>query len=437
MKKLLALIVALVMALSCTLALAEESAAFPGITISAELDVDREAAGQYLEMFGVEEDMLATANGVVALLDALRETTVITSGGLQYELGLNDTSVLSLGGSLTNEGIVVVSSLFPNYAITVSMETVMGILEQAMASLPFGGSGDMPFDVNAVIEAVSGYSQSFIDSVSGAVSMGDTEVGEFEYEGHVFNAKTAVNVDMKVIADAMNTLIDQMNNDETVQAALKAMQDAGMNIASDEGEVNIDPETAPNVEGWIYTYVDEAGNAGDEVYVLVNVTPKDDTDAATIVHTLVLGQEVNVTVEVPAESTTVKVKVQPKDDGIAMRFDANAAGMYFAIALDVATADTIHGVLDIYFLSDVKPLATATLDIAMSGELTMDVTGAGKKVVAAETLMSGDESASEASSGLMMDLLLNGLGGVMGAITENVPELGDVIGSLAGGMMGA
>ena len=113
--------------------------------------------------------------------------------------------------------------------------------------------------------------------------------------------------------------------------------------------------------------------------------------------------------------------------------------MYFAVALDGTMSDVIQGVLDVYFLSDVKPLATATLTIEMSGELTMDVSGEGKTVVAIEELMNSGESdePSEAVSGLMMDLLMNGLGTMMGAITENVPELGDAIGSLAGGLMGA
>ena len=440
MKKLFALIVALVMALSCTLALAEESsAAFPGITINAELDIDRAAASQHLEMFGLEDDALATANGIVALLDSLNEKTVITADGLQYELGLNGNDVLSLGGSLNENGLVIVSSLIPSYALTVSMETISGVLEMAMSFMSSNNEeGKLPFDVNAVAQAVSGYIDPFVQKINASIAIGETEVGEFEYEGHKFNAKTAVNVDTKAISEAVNTLVDQLNKDETVQAALKAMEGAGVSVNMPEEPLDLESEDAPNVEVYIYTYVDEAGNASDEVYVLVTVTPQDDPEAGTFVHTLVMGRDAIVTIEIPAETTTLRfTKQEERDDGgLAMSLEVNARGMYVAGAVDLAFADTIHCVFDAYFLNQAKPLATATIDIALNGELTMDVTGKGKEIVAIEDLIGGGEAASEATSGLMMDLLLNGLGGMMGTISENVPELSDSLGSIMSGMMG-
>lgn len=440
MKKTLALIIALVMALSCTLALAEEnSAAFPGITITGELDIDRAAASQHLEMFGLEDDALETANGIVALLDSLNEKTVITADGLQYELGLNGNDVLSLGGSLNENGLVIVSSLIPSYALTVSMETISGVLEMAMSFMSSSNEeGELPFDVNAVAQAVSGYIDPFVQKINASIAVGETEVGEFEYEGHKFNAKTAVNVDTKAISEAVNTLVDQLNKDETVQAALKAMEGAGVSVNMPEEPLDLESEDAPNVEVYIYTYVDEAGNASDEVYVLVTVTPQDDPEAGTFVHTLVMGRDAIVTVEIPAETTTLRfTKQEERDDGgLAMSLEVNARGMYVAGAVDLSFADTIHCVFDAYFLNQAKPLATATIDIALNGELTMDVTGKGKEIVAIEDLMSGDEAASNAASGLMMDLLLNGLGGMMGAISENVPELSESLGNIMGGMMG-
>ena len=80
MKKMLALLMALVLALSCTLALAEtaqttettdptSTPAFNGLTVESEYDVDREALKNTLAKFGLDESLITIVDTIAAVFD--------------------------------------------------------------------------------------------------------------------------------------------------------------------------------------------------------------------------------------------------------------------------------------------------------------------------------------------------------------------------------
>ena len=62
-----------------------------------------------------------------ALLDALEPSVTVTDKALQLDIGINGKSALSLGGARTEDGVVIASSLFPNYAVSVYTGKAMEI----------------------------------------------------------------------------------------------------------------------------------------------------------------------------------------------------------------------------------------------------------------------------------------------------------------------
>ena len=83
-KKLLAVLLALVLALSCTLAVAETTDTtagqeFPGLTDESEYDVNREALTKLLTDKGLDEGLVKFVDAVAAIADECGERRTASS----------------------------------------------------------------------------------------------------------------------------------------------------------------------------------------------------------------------------------------------------------------------------------------------------------------------------------------------------------------------
>jgi len=96
--------------------------------------------------------------------------------------------------------------------------------------------------------------------------------------------------------------------------------------------------------------------------------------------------------------------------------------MYFGLAMSFA--ENQFG-MDIYFMNEEKPLVSITVDMAAGGERTLSVDTAGKTAVALALPMDGND---ESVQGLLGDIMMNGLGGLMGTLSEQVPEIASMLG---------
>ena len=67
------------------------------------------------------------------------------------------------------------------------------------------------------------------------------------------------------------------------------------------------------------------------------------------------------------------------------------------------------------------PLATVRVEIAAGGARTLSLDAEGRETLAVEDAMSDQTGA--ATQGLLGDIMMNGLGGLMGTLTEQVPEV--------------
>lgn len=143
MKKILALLLALMMALTSISAFAD--------TIYTKVSIDGDAVKKLVTE--VPDDQLAMIDPIIALVNTLGVKVVTAADGAQVDLDLNGANALSLGFAMDEAGATVASTLFPNYLITVSQDTINQFIEQFMANMP--GAGDEGgMDMKAITEEI-------------------------------------------------------------------------------------------------------------------------------------------------------------------------------------------------------------------------------------------------------------------------------------------
>ena len=420
MKKMLALLMALMMALGCFGALAEEEAPamtlqLPNMTITEEVTIDAEAAMSLLPMFGVDESMLPIAQAVIALVNNATEQTVIAGNAAQFELFLKGAEVLNVVCGQTENGFALASDLIPSYTVTVSNETVQQLMEQLTSQLSQGVPG---VDMNQLMEKMTGYIGQFAQACTSAVTMGEPEKGEFVFEelDYTFNTKMPVHVDTDAIKAALQTLVEQIKNDETFNSLISAAAASGANVEiADETTITL-PEVVCNA----YANTDDEGNSTDGVTYVITEVVVPETEESEKVNVLVTGDYVQVSVEAPAQDMSLSVLVAPTEAGYAVDCDLTAQGMYVGAKIELANGENMKLDAQLFFMNPEKPLLTASAVVIPGGEVTLDLSGEGKENIDLAQLMQDEDGTLK--NNLLMDVMSNGLNGLMARAAEIMPE---------------
>ena len=415
MKKMLAFILALMMVLTSISAFAD--------TIYTKVSIDGDAVKKLVTE--VPDDQLAMIDPIIALVNTLGVKVVTAADGAQVDLDLNGANALSLGFAMDEAGATVASTLFPNYLITVSQDTINQFIEQFMANMP--GAGDEGgMDMNAITEVFGRYFQKWFEACAGAGQPGEPETGEFEIDGFLFDTKVPVTVDMPAILEATRTLMDDLMADPAAIASLKGMaQGMAQSTGETSDEANFEAEFKVGFEEWI-SNMPEAATA--EFYA----STKDSDIFYLAGDAFFQGKD----------EPSCHYQMMQKGDGIGymgywdyrmnmiIGFEYSDAGfnadftlgeMYFGLGLLIEQGDATTVTVNVYVMSYEAPLATIKIDITAGGERTLSLDAEGKTVLAVEDVMSDQTGA--ASQGLLGDIMMNGMGGLMGTLTEQVPEI--------------
>ena len=129
MKKLVALLAALVMLLSCTAAFAEETAEAVSTITAMTVSVDESTVQSYVSLLD-SDGSLGYAQIASAALDMLGNMGVyfVEEGNLNHvSVELGDTVIANITGIAEEDGITLVSSLFPHYAIHAKTEDLVSL----------------------------------------------------------------------------------------------------------------------------------------------------------------------------------------------------------------------------------------------------------------------------------------------------------------------
>jgi len=444
MKKMLAVLLTLMLALSCTLAMAEAPAApaaqpFPGLTIESEYDVDRAALTNLLTQIGLDENMVKIIDTVAALIDQAGEKVVICNEGVQADVLLKGQSLMNFVTLIGQNDLTIGSNLVPNYALNISFEEIGALV---LSKVQEQSDIINNLDMAAIQEALTNHINEYVETCTTAIIPGEVQQGDFVMDGVSYNVMMPMKVDMPTIVDATNTLIYNLSTDETIQTALVQLALMGVNVnfeGVDEGYTIIDPAHLPAVAIEVYMNVNEKGEQSDPTQVTVYVVPAGETSAATTVITKVNGN--NVTVD--AQFTSGKDKISllyamdrdPQDPfGVNARMDAYLNDFYVGVAAVTASnEESITADAYLYVLDTEKAIAEEHGAITMNGALTEGVSD--KATVLTLSDLTG-ENAEDAIGGLGMDLLLNGLGGVLSTATQLMPDEVNTIASLVTSLMG-
>lgn len=438
MKKLTALLLALLLALTGVLAMAEEAP--EAVTITGELEINRDAAKALMQGMGMDDDTIAVYDAIIALLDAISEKVVIADGGIEYEMSLNGQPALTLAGEADENGLNLATSLLPSYYFTLSYETVLELIKtyapfltEAEESREATDALLASIDVDALRESVEGYFTEYAQTCSTAVVMGEAVQETYEYNDLTFNAKVPIELDLPTLVNATMKLYNQLCEDETVKATLEALKSSNLNFNLEPFEGEVPADELPTVDVAMYFNVDESGNTDDNTLVTVDVTQPDAESPSTLVNVLMTPESTQVVVELPEAETTVGVTVVPFDDGHAVRLDVTAQETYFGADLTVTEGEEKTHVFNFYFSDDETPLVTETVVVKPEGERTYAIADDSRTALSIEEIVTDEDGKVV---GELVSDAQTGLFSLIGTASDAVPEAGNLVSFVMGMFMG-
>ena len=216
MKKLLALLLAVMMALGCVSALAEEEAPALATNMNVKLNLDANFVTMYAAMMAQDETTAQAAAALVSILNKLDINVVDELDCGYLILGANGTTLATIGLTTDGEGLYAVSDLFPHYALHVTLEEIQALVEmakQAAASNMPAQIGGVEISPEQIAEAVNGVTpyvedlMGYIETVTEDAVIEETEEGE-----HMIFKLTTHHV-----ADILNLLLTRLSTDEAMK----------------------------------------------------------------------------------------------------------------------------------------------------------------------------------------------------------------------------
>lgn len=416
MKKLLALLLALMMALGCAAASAE--------TVYVKLNVNRDTVNALTASFGMPEDQAAIVDPILAAVNALGVKVTTVNDGAQIDLDLNGDEALSLGVATNEEGFTAVSTLFPNYALTMKTETITQMMESMMAAMPGAAGGEGGMDINAMMAPLAGYFTRFFEACSAAAVPGEPVPGEYEFEGYKFDTLVPVTVNVPAIAENAKALLDEMLSDEAVLSAIQGMAQGMAQGAG--GALNVE-DIKKAAEEWIAHFPETvnaeyyANSDGSPAFYLKGEAAYEGQEPS-FGYTMLFIDQQNMNMKYWDSNSQMTGAIVIAANSFRMEF--SMAGMVFALDFIMNMGTPAEFLCKLYFMDLATPLLTVAVTVAPEGERTLPMDTEGKTVLPIEGMMNGE---SEAGNALVMDIMTNGLNELMPKLTKAVPEIQDLI----------
>ena len=443
MKKLIAVLMAMLMVFSCVPALGEEtgiSINLPSFTLTSEVTIDEEQVMALLPALGMPEETVGMVQTFLPMLNGLKETLIFADMGLQYDVQMKGQDILSVVGEASETGLALATNLVPSYKLTIQAETIQKLVEQLKEQLQ-GADGKLDMELlQQAAEKLSGYATEMANTVVGLVTFGEPVKGEYAdlIEGVVFNTEMSLTVDVKGMVDAMQQYMTKVMADETILAAIQSIASSIPGASFDPSTVSVEEvpaEQLPDVTGKVYTITDDEGNqVAPDTYVVVNAVGKEDQTGNTNTYVYVAEDSVNVVVEVPAQEVSIQIYAEQVENGMTVNIALSVPGFDCELAMAFTMTETGMNLDGALYLNDAEtPILVCSNTFSMTGERTKTTADGEKTELALEGLMN-EETSSDTISALLGDLM-NGIGGVIGNISAVLPEQGAMLQQLAGSLM--
>lgn len=428
MRKLMALILALLLALPCAPAFAQ--------TVYTRVTVDREQAKMLISGFGMPEAQLSMADPILSLLNALGVRVTSVEDGAQVDLDLNGEDALSLGWTSKGADYAIVSTLFPNHYLTLSNDTLSQMMAQMAQNMP--GTGDSGgFDPAAMQNVFGSYYRRWMRACTAAGQPGQPVSVEFQYRDYEFDTMVPVSVDMTAITTATSALLDELLADPAAMGMLRGMAQ-GMSQGSGAAfnPETFDSDFKAGFKEWMAHFPDEAsaevytktGDTSGRFYMNAKSFHEGEADPFFTSYMLYgnaqnmdMGYTMDLTDDKTGETIRMTAGFAMKNSTMKMYFDMG--GMYYGLNMRLKSGDMAF---DVFFMNADHPLLSVAVQITDGGNRTLSMDAEGRTKMAVEEFMA--DANSEAAQSLYGDIQANGLSALMSIALQQVPDLSGLLG---------
>ena len=343
MKKLIALLVAMMMAFTCVSALAETAEeqpglpfdlAIPNLTLTYSLELDEEQAAALLATAQLPEESAGMAKMLLPLLNGLGEQLIFADNGVQYDLSVKGQEILSLVAEATETGFALSTNLLPSYLLTIQTATIQKLVEEFMKQAEeASGKLDMEL-IEKAAEKIAGYAMETFGAFQSLVVFGEPVKGEYAdlIEGVVFNTEKTLTVDVAGMIEAVKQFATKALSDEDVKAAIDSIvtmiPGASFDPAQILGSLDAPAEYIPDVAGLVYTITDDEGNqTAVDTFVIVNAMGKESDEGDTTTYVYVAENALDISVEIPAQNVSFEIYGELVENGLVATIAVSAEGM--------------------------------------------------------------------------------------------------------------
>lgn len=330
MKKLIALLMALVLALSCTAAFAEEAAAPTGTMTVLSVALDE----NYVKAMAGAMDpdgSLGYAQAADAILQVLDNLGiyVVEEGDLAHvSVELNETVIANLTAAADDTGVSVVSSLFPHYAIRAEGASFSDL---ATPTYTFNGQTISAEEITAAVQQFTATATPYWEDVQTVTTQITPVVNE---DGSQTAALTT-----KHIAAILTAWGTRLSADTTMQTYLQMFLEA-----YNDGQPAEEQLTLPALMQSLQSAIKELNNEEEvqvaDATVSVNEATGEQLFIVTVMESLYLQMSVYVN-ENNHQCVDFMVMTDSSEDGETESWE----DVYKAITNGENTDDLVAGLL--------------------------------------------------------------------------------------------
>ena len=407
---------------------AGDRSAAAGQTVYTKVTVDRETAKNILSGFGISEEQRTVTDQVLSLVNALGVKVTIPGDGAQIDLDLNGENALTLGFASDEQGLRLAGSLFPNFILSMKQETLNSLLEQFTANMPalsgIGSEENAEGTMRIMPTSMPMYISSFIQACTAAAVPGEPVKGEYQFDGYNFDTMVPVTVYVPALKEAFKSMTDEMLKDESVMAQIRqSVQMSGAKFDPEEMRkafAEFEAHFPDTVTAEFY----QNSDGGPSFYVTGQAS-YEGKEGPSFAYTMLMKDEKSGTMAFYGYEQEMIIGLTFGSDGFRIEYKTGETQTVFDLAIERGEPTT--AVARLYFTDTDNPLITVTVSISSEGVRTLPLETGEKTVLALEEIMNGE---SEAKTGLMTDLMMNGLSPLLMKLSKAVPEAAGLITSL-------
>lgn len=394
MKRIVAIWVACALLFCCVCAGAEDQAVTDqregsgGWRLSNDMSVDPFLFQTLLKRLCPSRLLRHRAEKVGALLNAIEPSLTVAGDGIQLDVDLNGENALSIGGTLTDEGVAVASTLFPSYVISVSTGKLMEIVSdiKPMVAPPKSDAKDTPAEAappeTASPEAVSDDGEAApsgtqetdsgeflpVEQMSQYVSIADSESGEYQENGVSFDVRRVYSVDCDGLVGLWNTFVNWVFGNKGIAYLLDIANKADLEISAEQVKALLPSGDLPRFDATFYS----SSTTADR-FITATAASEDGSKVFGDARLQITEDDVTADIHVPPLTLDIDFEMH-RAEGLQAKLDVRGKDALLNATFS-ADDETMHGQIDLPAMRSDARLVLTRQDEGSKGRLEINADG--------------------------------------------------------------